>query len=257
MTNVEGNNMLNTIDHGDGLLELNLARPPVNALNAELMQALDTALAAAAEQGARAVVLSGQPGMFSAGLDVPGLLQLDRAAMSVFWESFFGVLRRLADSPIPVIAAITGHSPAGGAVLAIFCDYRIAAEGEFKIGLNEVQVGLPVPRVVYGALRRLTGAREAERLTVRGLLVSPQEALRVGLVNELAAVDQVVPAALAEARRLLALPATALARTRELARADLRGLCAEAPGLDDLEAVWNAPETQAALKAMVAALKKK
>src|SRR5690606_32669746 len=214
-------------------------------------------LAAAPEQGARAVVLSGQPGMFSAGLDVPGLLQLDRAAMSGFWESFFGVLRRLADSPIPVLAAITGHSPAGGAVLAIFCDYRIAAEGEFKLGLNEVQVGLPVPRVVYGALRRLTGAREAERLAVRGLLVSPTEALRVGLVNELTVVDQVVPAALAEARRLLALPPTALARTRELARADLRGLCAEAPGLDDLEAVWNAPETQAALQAMVAALKKK
>ncbi|HET9679171.1 MAG TPA: enoyl-CoA hydratase/isomerase family protein [Gammaproteobacteria bacterium] len=253
--------MLKTIDHGDGLIELNMARPPVNALNAELVQALDTAITAAPEQGARAVVLSGQPGMFSAGLDVPALLQLDKPAMADFWSGFFNLLRHLAESPVPVIAAMPGHSPAGGAVMAIFCDYRIAAgnteETSFKIGLNEVQVGLPVPAVVYAALERLIGPREAERLAVRGLLVSPDEALRIGLVNELATPDKVIDTAIAHARQLLALPSSALAMTRQTARAGLHKLCEQGVGLDDLETVWNAPETQAALKAMVAQLQAK
>lgn len=253
--------MLKTIKHGDGILELNMARPPVNALNPELVQALDTAITAAPGQGARVVVLSGQPGMFSAGLDVPTLLTLDKPAMADFWSSFFSLLRHLAESPVPVIAAMPGHSPAGGAVMAIFCDYRIAAhstdEHTFKIGLNEVQVGLPVPAVVYAALERLIGPREAERLTVRGLLVGPDEALRIGLVNELADAGQVVDTALEHARKLLALPASALTMTRQTARAGLHAICEQGVGLDDLERVWNAPETQAALKAMVAQLKEK
>lgn len=249
--------MLKVIDHGDGLVEMNLARPPVNALDPELVQALDRAIVGAPQQGARAIVFSGHPGMFSAGLDVPALLQLDKPAMAAFWGSFFALLRHLAESPVPVVAAIPGHAPAGGAVMAIFCDYRIAAEGEFKIGLNEVQVGLPVPAVVYGALERLVGAREAERLAVRGLLVSPQEALRVGLVNELAAPDEVIEKAIAHARQWLMLPPGALTMTRQTARAGLHKLFERGVGLDDLEAVWNAPETQTALKAMVARLRSK
>lgn len=249
--------VLQTIRHDKDIFEFRLDRPPVNALDPDLVEALEKALVKAPEQGARAIVLSGSPGMFSAGLDVPALLALDRERMSRFWGSFFGLLRRLGESPVPVIAALTGHSPAGGAVLAIFCDYRIAAEGDFRIGLNEVQVGLPVPGVVYGALRRLTGSREAERLAVRGSLVDPQEALRTGLVNELTPPDRVVERALEEAAGLLALPARALATTRQTARADLHAICAEGPGLSDLETVWNAPETQAALKAMVQRLKEK
>lgn len=250
--------MLEKIDHGEGVLEIRLARPPVNALDPGLVQALDRALARAPEEGARAVVLSGRPGMFSAGLDVPALLALERRAMGEFWQGFFGLLRRLGEMPVPVIAAITGHSPAGGAVLALFCDHRIAAEGDFRIGLNEVQVGLPVPVLVYRALERLVGPREAERLAVRGLLVNPAEARHVGLVDRLeASPEAALEAALSEARGLLALPARALAVTRETARADLRRLCAEAPGLAELEAVWQAPETQAALKAMVERLRSK
>jgi len=135
--------VLESIRH-DATLELKLARPPVNALDPRLVAALREAVTAAPAQGARAIVMSGQPGLFSAGLDVPHLLTLDRAAMIAFWGELFGLLRAIARSPIPTVAAITGHSPAGGAVLAIFCDYRVMARGAFRIGLNEVQVGARV-----------------------------------------------------------------------------------------------------------------
>lgn len=249
--------MLETIRH-DRVLELRLNRPPVNALNPELVEALDTALRQAPGQGAGAVVLSGRPGMFSAGLDVPALLQLDRPAMRAFWDRFFGLMRTLAESPVPVIAAVTGHSPAGGAVLTLFCDYRIAAAGEFKIGLNEVQVGLPVPPVIQDALARLIGPRETERLTVRGLLVSPEEAMRVGLVDRVVAMEDVVETALAEARSLLALTPHAMLATRAAARAGLMALFkTHAATIQAMEAEWFRAETQTALQAMVARLSKK
>ena len=150
--------VLETIDHGP-VRELRLARPPVNALDPALVDALHVALVEAPRSSAKVLVLSGRPGMFSAGLDVPALLALDRAAMQRFWERFFALTRVLSESPLPIAAAFTGHSPAGGTVLGIFCDIRIAAEGDYKLGLNEVQVGLPVPPVIIDAFTRLTGVR--------------------------------------------------------------------------------------------------
>lgn len=168
--------MIQTIEHG-ALRELRLDRPPVNALSGELIVALRKAIQAAPGDGARAVILSGAPGRFSGGLDVPLLLGLDRAAMASLWREFYALLGAIAASPIPIVAAITGHAPAGGTVLALFCDWRIMAEGDYKIGLNEVQVGIPLPPVILAGLRRLIGPRQAERLAVSGGLFSPQEAL--------------------------------------------------------------------------------
>ncbi|WP_174764243.1 enoyl-CoA hydratase/isomerase family protein, partial [Andreprevotia sp. IGB-42] len=134
--------MLQVIEHAEGIRELRIAAPPVNALNPALIRALREAILAAPAEGAQALVLSGAPGMFSAGLDVPALLALTAEQMPPVWADFFGIFGALACSPIPVVAAISGHSPAGGAVMAVFCDYRVMAEGAFCIGLNEVQVGL-------------------------------------------------------------------------------------------------------------------
>ncbi|WP_422217464.1 enoyl-CoA hydratase/isomerase family protein, partial [Dokdonella sp.] len=183
--------MLETITH-DTVHELRLARPPVNALNPELVGMLRDAVLSAPGKGARGIVLSGHPGMFSAGLDVPSLLQLDRPAMGAFWKVFIGLCEALARSPIPIVAAITGHSPAGGAVLTLYCDYRIMARGDFRIGLNEVQVGLVVPAIIQAAMRRLLGAHRAERLMVAGAMIDAEEAHRIGLVDELVETELVV-----------------------------------------------------------------
>ncbi|HTQ81607.1 MAG TPA: enoyl-CoA hydratase/isomerase family protein, partial [Thermoanaerobaculia bacterium] len=168
-------------------------------------------------------------------------------------------LRTLAASPIPLVAALTGHAPAGGTVLALYCDYRILAEGNWKIGLNEVRVGLTLPPVIFAALRRQVGPREAERLATAGLLLPPAEALRVGLVEELAPPEQTVPRAIEWCESLLALPATALLETRQMARADLVRLFD--PNLEAELAVvfenWWSAETQTVLRGLVERLAQK
>jgi Delta3-Delta2-enoyl-CoA isomerase len=254
--------MLEQIRH-DAVLELRLARPPVNALDPALVHALRAAIDAAPQQGARAIVLSGRPGMYSGGLDVPALLDLDRVALKQFLHDFFALCGAIACAPVPIAAAITGHSPAGGAVLSIFCDYRVMARSvdpqkPFRIGLNEVQVGLSVPACIQSGLQRLVGTYRAERLMVAGAMLDPEEALRIGFVDELAAVDDVVPRAIAWLQALLRLPPLAMATTRRLARRDLAETFAD-PGrwlLDEFSEAWFGDETQSVLKALVARLKK-
>jgi len=202
--------------------------------------------------------------MFSGGLDVIELLQLDHAGMIAFWDDFFGLMAAIARSPIPTVAAITGHSPAGGAVLSIFCDYRVMArspdpEKPFRIGLNEVQVGLMVPEVIQLALRRLVGAHRAERLMVAGAMLDSDEALHIGLVDEVVAVDDVLARALAWCRQHLALPPLAMSNTRRFARSDLAELMGDARRFpsSDFAALWFGEETQGVLRALVEKLKSK
>ena len=243
--------MILTIDHG-AVRELRLNRPPANALSPELIVALKQAVESAVADGARALVLSGSPGRFSAGLDVPLLLTLDRPAIAALWRELYALLRALALSPISIAAAITGHATAGGTVLAIFCDSRIAAQGDWKLGINEVQVGLPVPPVIFAGLRRLVGAHQAERLAVGGLLIPPDEAARIGLVDELVPLNQVVGRAIEWSRSLLTLPVDAMAATRRRARADLFDLFAASfdPELDQVIANWWSAEAQTTLRVL-------
>ncbi|PZO10109.1 MAG: enoyl-CoA hydratase/isomerase family protein [Lysobacteraceae bacterium] len=241
--------------HG-AIQEIRLARPPVNALTPELLVALRTAVQAAPSEGARGIILTGGNKVFSGGMDVPHLMALDRAGLKAGWSSLFAAARTLANSPIPVVAAIGGHSPAGGCVLALCCDYRIMARGPYRIGLNEVQVGLVAPDAIQHLLRRVVGTYRAERLLVAGALVESEQALAIGLVDELT--DDVFTRAQNWLEELLALPPAAMQATRGIARADmveaLTGFAdSELDGfLDD----WYAPATQAALQALVARLKK-
>lgn len=250
--------MLNLVTH-DAITEINLARPPVNALNLDLLHAIQGGIAQVVKDGARGIVLSGAQGMFSAGVDVPALLDQDRDGVRAYWRTFFATCSALAMSPVPVVAAITGHAPAGGAVLSLFCDYRVMAEGPFRIGLNEVQVGLIVPECIQLALRRVVGTYRAERLLVAGAMIESQQALAYGFVDELTAVDQVTTRALHWLNELVALPPRAMLATRKLARADLTSAWADpdALPLDQFVDAFFSEETQAVLQQLVARLKKK
>jgi enoyl-CoA hydratase/carnithine racemase len=248
--------MLRVAGHGR-VTEIALDRPPANALNLALVSQLHAAHAESCVSGARAIVLTGRPGMFSAGLDVPDLLPQDRPAILAFWRAFFDLTHALATSPVPVVAAVSGHAPAGGAVLAVHCDYRIAARGPFQIGLNEVAVGLPVPASIMIAYRELIGARRAHILAMSGKLLAMEEALQAGLVDELAEPDRLMAQALDVAQRLADLPPIAMNRTRLLSRAGLaRAMdpAAEAAAATDY---WFSPETQAGMRALAERLAKK
>jgi enoyl-CoA hydratase/carnithine racemase len=244
--------------------ELQLARAPVNALNPALCGDLADSLAAAVDAGARGIILSGGPKVFSAGLDVPYLLSLgsDRVALTAAWERFFTAARALARCPVPVAAAIAGHAPAGGCVLALCCDYRVMARSPdalspFRIGLNETQVGLAAPEGIQHLLARVVGRQRAERLLVAGELVDAERALAIGLVDEVVALDAVAGHARAWLDTLLALPRQPMLHTRAIARADvLAALEPERISLDRFVDGWFSVDTQAGLQALVARLGK-
>ena len=247
--------MIQSTEHGK-VHELRLDRPPANAFNPALIVELTDRVRGAPGEGAAAIVISGAPGMFTGGLDVPELLGLGRAEIRAFWQAFYEMLRAVAASEVPVGAAITGHSPAAGAVLAVFCDRRVMADGPFKIGMNEVQVGLSVPPTLQYALKRLTGPRAGDALLIAGALISPAEALRVGLVDEVVATEDVVPSVIAWADGLIALPRAAMRDTRQVARADLIAQFdrLDAAGYDAVTERWFSDETQATMRALVARL---
>ncbi len=249
--------MLELLSHDD-VTEIRLNRPPVNALNPALVRELSDTIARQTAEGARALVLSGRPGLFSAGLDVPELLDLDEEGMRSFWKDLFGLLERIAASPVPIVTALTGHSPAGGTVIALYADYRIQAEGDFRLGLNEVQVGLVVPPVIHQALVRLIGPYAAERHLVAGEMIPASRALEIGLIDEIVPAEQVVEKAVAWCRRHLALPRRAMQTTRALCRADLVGSFEDGKALDVDGFVrgWFSDETQATMRALVERLKK-
>lgn len=250
--------LVERISHGN-IVELKLARPPVNALDPGLCGDLRRALAEAVQGGAHGIVLSGGPKVFSAGLDVPFLLGLgdDRKALFAAWEEFFNAARDLAQCPVPVVAALAGHAPAGGCVLALCCDYRVMAEGPYRIGLNETQVGLVAPEGIQQLLRRVVGAHRAERMLVAGEMVEAQRAFDIGLVDELTDIDEVALRARLWLEGLLTLPRQPVLDTRAIARAEvIAALQPERIRLESFVDAWTAPDTQAGLKALIAKLGK-
>lgn len=250
--------LIDSTVHGQ-VHELRLARAPVNALNPALCTELAHALREAAAHGARGIVLAGGPKVFSAGLDVPYLLSLgeDQGALMQAWEAFFLAARTLAASPVPVVAAMAGHAPAGGCVLALCCDYRILADGPYRIGLNETQVGLVAPEGIQALLARVVGAHRAERLLVAGAMPDAAEALRIGLVDELAHIDEVAVRARVWLEELLQLPHMPMLETRAIARRDvISALEPERIDLPRFVAQWSHPDTQAALREMLARIGK-
>jgi len=250
--------MLQTIDHGN-VREIQLNRPPANALSPELVEMLIETLGDAGKE-ARAVVVSGLPGMFSAGLDIPLLIQMDRDDMSTFWFRFLYLLKTIANMPVPTAFAMTGHAPAGGIVMAIFGDYRIMPRGEFKTGMNEVQVGLAVPFPVYQALVRTTGRHAAERILVAGEIMTSEKALEIGMIDELADDPAAVVARAIEwCESHLALPQAAMLASRKMARTDLHEHFDNSShmGVEMFVDLWFSDSTQDALKALLGRLANK
>ena len=209
------------VQQHDGIAVLRLNRPPANAIHLgmcdELIALVDQL---EADPDCGGLVLTGAPGMFCAGLDIIALRQLDRPEMTAFWRRFCKTFYRLYTTDLVTAAAISGHAPAGGCVLSLAVDYRAMAQGDFKIGLNEVAVGLPVPSFLCDVHVATVGQRAAERMLPHGTMVNPDEARAIGLVHALAPADELLPLVLDEvSRRLQAPPIARAATKRNLRRA--------------------------------------
>jgi enoyl-CoA hydratase/carnithine racemase len=175
------------------------------------------------------------------------------------WSAFFRAALALARSPLPLVAALAGHAPAGGCVLALCCDSRVLADQGARIGLNEVQLGLPLPTPIRLAYDFVLGTRLSALHGALGTLFEPAEALAIGLVDELAPAADVLGRALARARAYAALPPLAVARTRREARAPLVAALAAADSVfvDGIVETWFSAETRTGMQAALAALAKR
>ena len=126
--------------------------------------------------------------------------------MKSFWKLFSSLLEKIYTYPKIIFSAISGHSPAGGTVIAIMTDYRIMSKGNFLIGLNEVAVGLSMPIGIGRIFQSLLGERVAEKMTLQGELVNPEKAVTIGLVDEIIDQDKLLDYSITIMHQWLKLP---------------------------------------------------
>jgi len=183
----------------DGLTEIVLDRPKVNAQNGEMLRELGAAFDAAAEDpSVRGLLLRAEGRCFSAGLDLREVAGLDAAGLDSFLDAFEGAYRSAFRFPKPMAAAIHSHCIAGGLILPLAADFVALGDGDYKVGLTELQVGIPFPRVAWEIVRLALPSRGLRALVQTGPLVGPAEAFELGVG------DVVAPAPVAACREWLA-----------------------------------------------------
>lgn len=200
----------------DAVAHIQLDDGRANALGPDMLSALDGALDQALEQ-ARAVVISGRPGRFSAGFDLK-VMQGSKEAAKALVRSGGDVLMRIYAHPQPVVAACTGHAIAAGAMLLLVSDYRVGAAGDFKIGLNETTIGLPLPILGRELARARISPHHLFEATALATLYDPGSAVRVGYFDQIEEPEEVVETALEHARRLGEIDARAFGITKRKMR---------------------------------------
>jgi enoyl-CoA hydratase/carnithine racemase len=198
------------LEVSDGIGTIRLDRPPMNALNTEVQEGLRAAATqATASPEVAAVVVYGGEKVFAAGADIKemaGMSYPEMAARAGALSSAFDAIARI---PKPVVAAVTGFALGGGCELTLACDWRVVAE-DAKLGQPEIKLG-----VIPGAggtqrLARLVGPARAKDLVFSGRMVAAQEALRIGLADQVAPAGEVYERAVALVRSYVGGPALAL-----------------------------------------------
>lgn len=188
-----------------------------NALSAQMIAELVDALARA-EKEAKAVVLTGRSDRFCAGFDLKVMMSSPEAAATLL-RSGADLLMKLYGSPLPVVAACTGHALAGGALVLLTADVRVGAAGAYRIGLNEVSIGLPVPILAMELARdRIGNKHDLVQATLGARIHDPEEAARVGFLDEVRPAEQVLARAKDEAARLGGSSRMAYAATKKRLR---------------------------------------
>jgi enoyl-CoA hydratase len=187
-----------------------------NALSDAMISELDAAITRA-EGEAHAIVLAGRAEKFCAGFDLRVMMSSPEAARTLLGTGA-KLLMRLYGTPLPLVAACTGHALAGGALVLLTADVRIGAAGAFRIGLNEVAIGMPVPVLAMELARDRIATTELGRATLRAQIYGPEEAARIGYLDEVADAATVVARAKEEAARLGGLSRMAYAATKRRLR---------------------------------------
>ncbi len=253
---------MNTIQTSvkDRAATITLNRGRSNAINTEMVEELrDMFRNIRNDDGIHGVILSGNEGFFSAGVDLIEVYDYDEVQIREFWTSFLNLVSDLASFHKPFVASISGHSPAGGCVLALCSDYRIMAEGNYIIGLNEVPVGLIVPDSIFHLYAFWLGQSAAYRFLLEGKLMNPQEAKNCGLVDEIIRPVSLQTAAERNLRKFLQFDLN----TWRQSKTNLRRELVEKMNRDQSETLghllkqWWSPSTRSILKTIIGNLQQK
>ena len=207
--------IVKTEKRGDVAL-LRLDDGKANAMGMALVTELSAALADA-EKSAKAIVLAGRPGRFSAGFDLKAMMSgadVARELVAAGGE----LLMKLYESKLPLVIACTGHAIAGGALMVATGDRRIGVHGDFKIGLNEVANAMPVPILAHELARDRLDPRALVESVLHARLYDPETAAKVGWLDRVVALEELEAAAIAEAETLSKLPQPAYALTKRSLR---------------------------------------
>ena len=203
----------------DGIARLGLDNGKANALSPEVFEALNAALDRA-EQDRAVVVISGKPGIFSGGYDLKVMTASPEAAKGLV-SIGSSLSRRLLAHLYPVVAVCTGHAIAKGAFLLLSCDYRIGVQGPFKIGLNEVAIGMTMHHAgIELARARLTNSA-FNRSVINAEMFSPEQAVEAGFLDRAVPAEELEAEAMAIASQLTQLNMTAHRKTKLKARKGL------------------------------------
>ena len=220
-----------------------------NALSTVVLTSLRDALRAA---GDAPVLLRGAGGCFSAGLNLKEVASLDLAGMERFLSLLEETFEQLYLHPAPVVALVEGHAIAGGAVLALCCDWRVSASDErARLGLNEVALGLQFPPKTWAIVQARLPPTTRERVLLGAGLHGPAEALALGLVDEVTADPDARARAVLAA--LAAHPRQAYAATKRAMRAATVALSDEARSAFVAEVVprWVSDDVRARMLAVL------
>jgi enoyl-CoA hydratase len=230
-----------------------------NALDIELCEGLTKCFEELRRADARAVVVTGQGRMFSAGVD---LIRVSSAGAD-YVRAFLPSLHRLYDAvffhPKPVVAAINGHAIAGGCVLACCADRRIMAHGSGRIGITELLVGVPFPALAFEIVRFAVPARYLPEFTFGAVTYDTDAALRRGWVDAVVPAEVLMDEAMAAAKQLARLSPAAFAQAKKQLRRDVSESVARNGAATDkvVTDIWAAPESLSYIRDYVARTLKK
>ncbi|MCA1825360.1 MAG: enoyl-CoA hydratase/isomerase family protein [Myxococcales bacterium] len=239
--------------HGE-VAVLRLESGKVNAIGSAFLEGLNALLDGLGD--AKAAVVVGRGNAFSAGLDLHDLVDLDRASMRSFIAKFDATMLRLWELPIPLVAAVNGHAIAGGCVLALQADLRLAADKDARIGLNETQLGIGLPAVVLETLRAQVPPSSLAAIALEGRLFSPREALQLGLLHEVVPEAELFERALARAQSLAALWPAGVRQVKSALRAPVAARIREIDATQSEKWVESWLSAEPILRSTVARLKK-
>ncbi|SFG60595.1 enoyl-CoA hydratase/isomerase family protein [Pedobacter insulae] len=244
----------------DRLAIITLSRGKSNALNREMIIELTDMLKNIEDDSnIGGAIITGKENFFSAGLDLIELYAYNEEEAKSFWHLFLNFAAKITSFKKPLVCAINGHSPAGGCVIALACDARVMSEGKYIIGLNEVAVGIIVPNSIFNLYSFWIGEANAARSLLEGKLFNPDEALVIGLIDEVVKQESILTAAERKARKYMAFEGNTWQQSKLNIRKDLIAItnADQSATLEIMLKQWWSPSTRAILKTIIDSLQRK